>query len=82
MTAATVARASSVRWTESCQYSIWARPKSRSYASSSAIAAAASAGSGPTEPVLSWIAADNDGSAARTAASLSGSDMNGETTNL
>ena len=81
-TAATAAFASSSRWANSAQYSAAARPKSRSYSSSCCIAAALSAGIGPTEPVLSWIAALSDGSAARTAASLSVSLMNGETTNL
>jgi hypothetical protein len=81
-TAATPARASSIRCLASSQYATCARPKSRSYASSSAIAEATSAGSGPAEPVFSWIAAESDGSAARTAASLSTSDMNGETTAL
>ena len=80
--AATPARASSIRCLSSSQYSAWARPKSRSYSASWAIAAADSAGIGPTEPVFSWIAAESDGSAARTAASLSTSDMNGETTHL
>src|SRR4051794_11514481 len=46
------------------------------------MAVATSAGSGPADPVFSWIAAESDGSAARTAVSLSVSDMNGETTAL
>src|SRR5436190_23986991 len=46
------------------------------------MAAADSVGIGPTEPLFSWIAAASEGSAARTAASLSRSDMKGETTHL
>src|SRR6187401_735372 len=46
----------------------------------SAIAAAVSAGSGPTDPVFSWMPAASDGIAVRTAASFSGSGREGSTT--
>src|SRR4051812_42230027 len=57
-----------------------ARPTSRSYAAMSAIAAAVSAGSGPTEPVFRKIPAAREGMAERTAASFSGSGREGSTT--
>src|SRR5258706_7408714 len=46
------------------------------------IAATASTGIGPQDPVFSWIPAASEGSAALTAASFSASGMNGETTAL
>ncbi len=51
-TAATAARASSMRWTATAKESTWARPVRSSYSACSAMAAAVSAGSGPTDPVL------------------------------
>ncbi len=50
--AATAARASASRSWNSSQSSMWARPWASSRADASAMAAATSTGSGPTEPVL------------------------------
>ena len=52
ITAATAARASAMRTRVSSKASVWARPTSRSRTAISAMAAAVSAGSGPTDPVL------------------------------
>ena len=51
-TAATDARASARRWRASGQSSTWARPVVSSQFANSAIAAADSAGMGPTDPVF------------------------------
>jgi hypothetical protein len=51
-TAATDARASAMRWRTSGQSSTCARPVVSSQVAKSAIAAAVSAGIGPTEPVF------------------------------
>ncbi len=50
-TAATPARASAMRASVSVRSSGWPRPRSRSWSAISAMAAAVSAGSGPTDPV-------------------------------